>query len=79
MVSTVTGLGFTNGQGIGIDLPHRRQLDQAGAMHAEHQGAADHIAQHAVGLNPVEGLTEQRRKSASTGRGMLFDQVPDEG
>ena len=69
----------TNGQGIGIDLPHRRQLDHPGAMHAEHQGAADHIAQRAVGLNPVPCLTEQRRESASTGGGMLFDQFPNEG
>lgn len=57
---------------------HRRQLDVTGPVKRQHQATADHVAQGAVGLTPVPGLTQPLRQRPMTGLRVASDQPSDE-
>ena len=53
----------------------RGKLDMARPVQDQHQAAADHVAQLAVGLNPVPSLADFGREGASTGLRVRSDQI----
>lgn len=66
-------------QRIGIELAYGRQLDESRAVQRQHQPAADHVAWAPIGLYPVPPLTQLLRQSATAQRGMVGNELPDEG
>jgi hypothetical protein len=58
--------------------PFGRQLDEAGPMQLQQQAAANHVAQGAIGLNPVPGAAQFSRKPTAAPPWVLGDQTLDE-
>jgi hypothetical protein len=65
------------GERVGHDPAHRRELNPSGAMQRQHQSAADHGAQPAVGLHPMPSFAEFLGEATSTRPGVLRDQLPN--
>jgi hypothetical protein len=47
-------------------------------MQLEHQAAADHVSQLAVGLSPIPSLTQQLRQRSAARARVLGDELLDE-
>jgi hypothetical protein len=56
----------------------RRQFYVSGTVKGQHESPANHIAQGAVGLNPVPCLAESSREPAATQIGMIGDELANE-
>jgi hypothetical protein len=59
--------------------PFGRSLDQPGPVELEEQAAADHVAQRAIGLDPVPDPAQFGRKPAAALAGVLRDEALDKG
>lgn len=70
---------LTLNQGIVRRTALGRKLDVAGPLQFQQKGAADHIAQLSIGLDPMPRLAELLGESPAAVCRILRDEAPDQG
>ncbi len=70
--------GWTLQHVVGRGHPFGRQLDPTGPVQLQRQTTAHHVAQRAVGLDPVPRSAQLGRKPTAAPPGVLGDQTLDE-